>query len=79
MAIVFDFASMLQGVQNQVNVVEGYLNDMKAATAGGVQIGAMFNLQFHMQIMSQFMEACSNSLSAVHNEMMTMARATKGT
>ncbi|AEG85089.1 hypothetical protein CP04DC42_0443 [Chlamydia psittaci 04DC42] len=38
----------------------------------------MFNLQFRMQILSQYMEAVSNILTAVNTEMITMARAVKG-
>ncbi len=70
---------MLDALQKQVSAVEYYLDKMKNATQSGVQIGMMFTLQFQMQCMSQVSEACANCLSAVHNEMMTMARATKGT
>ncbi len=38
----------------------------------------MFELQIAMQTGSQYLEACSNVLSAVHQSMMSMARATKG-
>jgi hypothetical protein len=40
--------------------------------------GQMFHIQFMMEMMSQYIEAVSNTLQAVHNEMITMARATKG-
>ncbi len=74
----FNFAQMLQGLSKYVQSVQSYLSQLEAATGGNVNLGVMFNMQFHMQIMSQYIEAVSNTLSAVHNEMITMARATKG-
>jgi hypothetical protein len=76
----FDFSQMLQALGQYVTNVQGYLQtlEQQGATGGSVNIGLMMSLQFQMQIMSQFIEAVSNTLSAVHNEMMTCARATKG-
>lgn len=74
----FNFNKMLDGMQNYVQGVKSYLGQLEHASAGTVSLGKMFQLQFRMQIMSQYVEAVSNSLSAVHNEMVTMARATKG-
>jgi len=74
----FNFAQMLQGLQRYVQSVQTYLSQLEQATGGTVNLATMFNMQFHMQIMSQYIEAVSNTLSAVHNEMITMARATKG-
>lgn len=74
----FDFTKMLQGLQDYVQSVQGYLAKLESATGGTVDLGNMFNMQFHMQIMSQYIEAVSNTLSAVHQEMVAMARATKG-
>lgn len=74
----FNFAQMLQGLQKYVQSVQSYLSQLEQATGGTVNLATMFNMQFHMQIMSQYIEAVSNTLSAVHNEMITMARATKG-
>ncbi|MCC5832929.1 MAG: DUF5407 family protein [Chlamydiales bacterium] len=74
----FDFNKMLQGLEHYVQSVKSYLNQLETATGGTVNLATMFNMQFHMQIMSQYIEAVSNTLSAVHNEMVTMARATKG-
>lgn len=75
----FNFKDMLQSLGSYVGAVQGYLSKLKSSgTSGSVSLGTMFNMQFHMQIMSQYIEAVSNTLSAVHNEMITMARATKG-
>lgn len=74
----FNFNSMLQGLENYVSSVKSYLSQLESATGGQVDLATMFQMQFHMQIMSQYIEAVSNTLSAVHNEMITMARATKG-
>lgn len=74
----FNFNAMIQGLEKYVNSVQSYLSQLQSATGGTVNLGTMFNMQFHMQIMSQYVEAVSNTLSAVHNEMVTMARATKG-
>ena len=74
----FNFAQMLQGLQKYVSSVQTYLSQLEQATGGTVNLATMFNMQFHMQIMSQYIEAVSNTLSAVHKEMITMARAVKG-
>jgi hypothetical protein len=74
----FNFAQMLSGLERYVQSVQSYLAQLEQATGGTVSLATMFNMQFHMQIMSQYIEAVSNTLSAVHNEMITMARATKG-
>lgn len=77
-AASFNFAQMLQGLNKYVSSVQSYLTQLEQATGGTVNLGTMFNMQFHMQVMSQYIEAVSNTLSAVNNEMMAMARATKG-
>lgn len=74
----FNFDKMLQGLNQYVNSVQSYLSKLETASGGTVNLTTMFKLQFRMQIMSQYIEAVSNTLSAVHNEMITMARATKG-
>jgi prefoldin subunit 5 len=74
----FNFNAMLQGLQRYVSSVQTYLGQLEQASAGTVSLALMFHMQFQMQIMSQYIEAVSNTLSAVHNEMITMARATKG-
>lgn len=74
----FNFNKMLEGLENYVQSVKTYLSQLESATGGTVNLATMFNMQFHMQIMSQYIEAVSNTLSAVNNEMITMARATKG-
>lgn len=74
----FDFNKMIEGLSAHVNLVKKYLDDLNKSTTGDVNLGQMFKLQFHMQVMSQYIEATSNTLSAVHGEMITMARATKG-
>ncbi len=77
-AASFDFTKMLSGLEKYVQSVKSYLSQLESSTGGTVNLGTMFNMQFHMQIMSQYVEAVSNTLSAVNNEMVTMARATKG-
>ncbi|MCH9626809.1 MAG: hypothetical protein S4CHLAM2_04400 [Chlamydiales bacterium] len=77
-AASFDFTKMLGGLEKYVQSVKSYLSQLESSTGGTVNLGTMFNMQFHMQIMSQYVEAVSNTLSAVNNEMVTMARATKG-
>ena len=74
----FNFNQMIQGLDKYVQSVKTYLQELESATGGTVDLATMFNMQFHMQIMSQYVEAVSNTLSAIHNEMITMARATKG-
>lgn len=74
----FDFNKMITGMNNYVSNVQTYLTALENTTGGSVNLGTMFRMQFQMQIMSQYVEAVSNTLSAVNNEMMTMARAVKG-
>ncbi len=74
----FNFQQMLEGLGKYVQNVQQYLHQLEQGSGGTVNLATMFNMQFHMQVMSQYIEAMSNTLSAVHNEMMTMARATKG-
>lgn len=74
----FNFNKMLEGLEKYVQSVKTYLSQLEAATGGTVNLATMFNMQFHMQIMSQYIEAVSNTLTAVHNEMLNMAKATKG-
>ena len=74
----FNFSQMLSGLNRYVQSVQSYLTQLEQATGGTVNLSTMFNMQFHMQIMSQYIEAVSNTLTAVNNEMTAMARATKG-
>ena len=74
----FNFQKMIQGMGKYVQNVQQYLQQLESASGGTVNLATMFNMQFHMQVMSQYIEAVSNTMSAVHNEMMTMARAVKG-
>ncbi len=74
----FNFNKMITGMDTYVNNVQTYLTELEGATGGSVNLATMFRMQFQMQIMSQYVEAVSNTLSAVNNEMMTMARAVKG-
>lgn len=75
----FDFNQMIASLNVYVDAVKQYINELEQrATSGTVDLSQMFALQFQMQIMSQYIEAMSNVLSAAHQEMMTMARATKG-
>ncbi|MEG0036892.1 MAG: DUF5407 family protein [Victivallaceae bacterium] len=74
----FSFNDMLNGVTTYVKGVQQYLKELENSTQGTVDLGTMFNLQFRMQILSQYMEAVSNVLTAVNTEMITMARAVKG-
>ncbi|MFZ0564614.1 MAG: hypothetical protein WAM28_00225 [Chlamydiales bacterium] len=77
-AASFDFNKMIEGLGKYVENVKSYLSQLESATGGTVDLATMFSMQFHMQVMSQYVEAVSNTLSAVHGEMITMARATKG-
>ncbi len=74
----FNFNAMLQGLGQYVSRVQEYLTQLQNASGGSVNLGTMFHMQFMMEMMSQYIEAVSNTLQAVHTEMITMARATKG-
>jgi hypothetical protein len=46
--------------------------------ASADDLGRMFHMQFMMEMMSQYIEGVSNVLQSLHEEMASMARATKG-
>ncbi len=74
----FNFNKMLDGVCKYVQGVQQYLTELETSTQGTVDLGTMFNLQYRTQILCQYMESSSNILTALHTEMITMARAVKG-
>jgi hypothetical protein len=73
-----DLNQLISNVQGYTSQVQQSLEQVRSQGSGNVNLGTMFQLQFQMQIMSQYIESVSNTLSAINNEMMTMARATKG-
>ncbi|AAF38928.1 hypothetical protein C6H88_00190 [Chlamydia muridarum str. Nigg] len=73
-----NFNEMSEGVCKYVLGVQQYLTELETSTQGTVDLGTMFNLQYRTQILCQYMEASSNILTAVHTEMITMARSAKG-
>ncbi|NGX60628.1 MAG: hypothetical protein K940chlam9_00094 [Chlamydiae bacterium] len=75
----FNFDKMISGLDSYVKSVKGYLSQLESATGGTVNLATMFNMQFHMQVLSQYLEAVSATLTAVNNEMVNMAKAVKGT
>ena len=76
--VSFNFNAMLKGLQSYTDKVKTQLKKLESSTGGTVKLGTMFKLQFRMQLLSQYTEAVSNTLTAVNQEMVTMARATKG-
>jgi hypothetical protein len=75
----FDFNQMIRSLEDHTKEVENYISEFqKQSTTGEVDLSKMFALQSQMQIMSQYIEAMSNVLSSVHNEMIAMLRAAKG-
>jgi hypothetical protein len=76
--VEFDFQRMIAALNAATKSTSAALEQLGSSDSANVDITTMFQLQFQMQLMSQYIEAVSNTLSAVHNEMITMARATKG-
>ena len=74
----FDFNQMLSDLQGYTSQVQQTLQQIQSESSGNVNLGTIFQMQFRMQIMSQYIESVSNTLSAINNEMLTMARVTKG-
>ena len=78
-----DFVDGVQAIHAAVRTHAHRLSDDELAkvsggSSGSVSLQDMFRLQFSMQMMSQYIEAVSNIMSSSHSEMMTMARAVKG-
>ena len=67
----------LQGHQEAMEQQLAQLRKLDAA-GGTADPAAMLELQIRMQTASQYIEACSNVMSAIHSEMIGLARATKG-
>ena len=65
-------AQYRQKIQELVAEIEAAEKD------GHVGIGKMMELQMQMTMMSQYVEATSSVLQAMHQQMMSMARAVKG-
>ena len=75
----FNFNKILSGITSQTNNVTALLSKLSSAgSSGSVSLAVMFKLQFAMQVLAQYIEASANTLTAAHNEMLTMAKATKG-
>jgi hypothetical protein len=75
---VLSFEQLIASLATYVSQVNAQVQQLQQGQSGSVDLSTMFQLQFRMQVMSQYIEAVSNTLSAVHQEMMSMARATKG-
>jgi chromosome segregation ATPase len=74
----YDFNQMLAGLRQYTSQVDQAMRQLQDSGSGSVNLEAMFQLQFRMQAMSQYLETVSNTLSAMHSEMITMARAEQG-
>jgi hypothetical protein len=72
------FEQLQAAMAAQIAQINTLSQQLQQGQSGSVDPAAMFQLQFRMQVMSQYIEACSNVLSAIHQQMMSMARATKG-
>ena len=70
----FDFVKI---TSDQVAKVGNELDGLNASNQD-VSSAGMFKLQTQMQVMSQYIEATSNTLSAVHSAMVGMAKNVKG-
>jgi hypothetical protein len=75
-----NFEDLQTGYHQNAEKIQAKIQELKdRATDGrGVDTQAMYELQIVMQTGSQYIEACSSVLSAVHQAMMSMAKATKG-
>jgi hypothetical protein len=72
------FEQLQAAMAAQIAQINALSQQLQQGQSGSMDPAAMFQLQFRMQLMSQYIEACSNVLSAIHQQMMSMARATKG-
>ena len=71
------YEDMIKRVENRDRIIENLLNQMKKDN-GTMNLSSMMELQFRMQMMSQYVEAVSNLMTEVHNAMMTLIRGIKG-
>ena len=73
-----NLTNMIAGLEKQVTRVQDYLTKLEQSEGSSVNLSDMFRMQMAMQLMSQYTETTSNSMTAVHQLMMSMAKATKG-
>lgn len=79
--VTFNYKDMLAGLNAYMQRVKDQIADLKSKSTdslGQIDPGAMFELQIAMQTGSQYIEACSNVLSAVHQSIMKCAQAIRG-
>jgi hypothetical protein len=72
------FEQLQAAIAAQIARINTLSQQLQQGQSGSVDPAVMFQLQIQMQVMSQYIEACSNVLSAIHQQIMSMARATKG-
>lgn len=74
----FNINKMLKILDTKIENVKSQLNKLETSTGGTVDLGTMFQMQFQMQLLSQYLETVSNTLTAINTEMINMAKGVKG-
>lgn len=67
--------SELESYESRVNELQQELENLSGSN---ISIAQEMKIQFQMQVLTQYIEAVSNTLSEVNQEMLTMANAVKG-
>ena len=74
-----DIAALQRQMTEYQQKIQELVAEIEAAEKDGhVSIDKMMQLQMQMNSMSQYVEAVSSALQAMHQAMMSMARAIKG-
>lgn len=74
-----DIAALQRQMTEYQQKIQELVAEIEAAEKDGhVSIDKMMQLQMQMSLMSQYVEAVSSALQAMHQSMMSMARAIKG-
>ncbi|HUC61109.1 MAG TPA: DUF5407 family protein [Alphaproteobacteria bacterium] len=74
-----DIAALQRQMTEYQQKIQELVAEIEAAEKDGhVSIDKMMQLQMQMSLMSQYVEAVSSALQAMHQAMMSMARAIKG-
>lgn len=75
----FNVHDMIAGVGAYQTQAQQYLAEMKSSgSSGQVSVTLMMAMQFSMQMLSTYTSTCSSTLTALNNELKTMANAIKG-
>ena len=68
-----NFSQLISGLGQSVDQIQQGLQQIQDNMSGDISLGMMFQLQFAMQTMSQYIQSVSNVLTAINQELVAVA------